>query len=253
MDREEIKKRIAEKFGDKVQVAERSSKRVFAYAENDVWVDLASFVFNDLGARFDTGCAIDDVNGDGFPDLAVSNGNDIVQAPNLVYFTPNGFMSDSALWISANALYSGHCDLGDYDSDGFPELAVSNYISPGWEPELKETVARDLHSDTLVVFDRHGNVAAFVHSINTVTWGSTGIFVEGISIPDSASFQQEKIARVGRGVRVGLRVGGGGVGVGVTSSPVVGSIMGVGVSDGVAATAASGASSPPRKRHPERP
>ena len=85
---------------------------------------------------YGTGCAIDDVNGDGFPDLAVSNGNDIVQAPNLVYFTPNGFMSDSALWISANLAYSGHCDLGDYDSDGYPELAVSNYISPGWEPEL---------------------------------------------------------------------------------------------------------------------
>jgi len=45
-------------------------------------------------------------------------------------------MSDSALWISSNLAYSGHCDLGDYDSDGYPELAVANYISPGWEPEL---------------------------------------------------------------------------------------------------------------------
>jgi hypothetical protein len=90
---------------------------------------------SEYDSYYATGCAIDDVNGDGFPDLAVSNGNDIVQAPNLVYFTPNGFMSDSALWISSNALYSGHCDLGDYDSDGYPELAVSNYISPGWEPE----------------------------------------------------------------------------------------------------------------------
>jgi hypothetical protein len=85
---------------------------------------------------YGTGCAIDDINGDSFPDLAISNGNDIVQAPNLVYFTSNGFMADSALWISGNALFSGHCNLGDYDSDGFPELAVSNYISSGWEPEL---------------------------------------------------------------------------------------------------------------------
>ncbi len=91
---------------------------------------------SEYDSLYGTGCAIDDVNGDDFPDLAVSNGNDIVQAPNLVYFTSNGFMSDSALWISANEAYSGHCDLGDYDSDGYPELAVSNYISPGWEPEF---------------------------------------------------------------------------------------------------------------------
>lgn len=63
MEREEAKKRIAEKFGDKVQIAERSAKRVFVYAENDIWVDLASFVFNDLGARFDTGAAVDDRDG----------------------------------------------------------------------------------------------------------------------------------------------------------------------------------------------
>jgi hypothetical protein len=83
-----------------------------------------------------TGCAVDDVNGDGFPDLAVSNGNDILQAPNLIYFNQNGFMPDSAEWISSTILYSGHCDLGDYDSDGFPELAVANYRSANWGPEL---------------------------------------------------------------------------------------------------------------------
>jgi NADH-quinone oxidoreductase subunit C len=63
MDREEVKKRIAEKFGDKVTVAEKSAKRVFVYAENDVWVELASFIFNDLDGRFDTGAAVDDRDG----------------------------------------------------------------------------------------------------------------------------------------------------------------------------------------------
>ncbi|EQD48303.1 Gamma-glutamyltranspeptidase, partial [mine drainage metagenome] len=47
-----------------------------------------------------------------------------------------------------------------------------------------------------------GNMAAVVHSINTVSWGSTGIFVEGISIPDSASFQQHAVAAAGPGRRL---------------------------------------------------
>ena len=63
MEKEEVKKRIAEKFGDKVQIAERSEKRVYIYAENEIWVDLASFLFNDLDARFDTGVAVDDRDG----------------------------------------------------------------------------------------------------------------------------------------------------------------------------------------------
>lgn len=63
MEREEVKQKISEKFGDRVRIAERSPKRVYVYAENDVWVDLAAFVFNDLDARFDTGAAVDDKDG----------------------------------------------------------------------------------------------------------------------------------------------------------------------------------------------
>ena len=63
MDREEVKKKSAEKFGDKVQIAERSEKRVYIYAENEIWVDLASFLFNDLDARYDTGVGVDDREG----------------------------------------------------------------------------------------------------------------------------------------------------------------------------------------------
>jgi NADH-quinone oxidoreductase subunit C len=63
MEREEVKQKISEKFGDRVRIAERSPKRVYVYADGDVWVDLASFVFNDLEARFDTGAAVDDKDG----------------------------------------------------------------------------------------------------------------------------------------------------------------------------------------------
>lgn len=58
------------------------------------------------------------------------------------------------------------------------------------------------HSDGIVVVDQWGNVAAVTHSINTVLWGTTGIFVDGISIPDSACFQQEAMKRAGAGHRL---------------------------------------------------
>lgn len=63
MEREEAKKRITERFGEKVRIAERSPKRMYVWAENDIWVDLASFIFNDLDGRFDTGVAVDDRDG----------------------------------------------------------------------------------------------------------------------------------------------------------------------------------------------
>jgi gamma-glutamyltranspeptidase/glutathione hydrolase len=53
-----------------------------------------------------------------------------------------------------------------------------------------------------VVVDRWGNVAAVTHSIYAALWGHTGIFVAGISIPDSASFEQDAIQRAGPGRRL---------------------------------------------------
>ncbi len=45
-------------------------------------------------------------------------------------------------------------------------------------------------------------MAAVLHTINTGLWGTTGIFVDGVSIPDSASFQQSLIARIKPGDRL---------------------------------------------------
>jgi gamma-glutamyltranspeptidase/glutathione hydrolase len=52
------------------------------------------------------------------------------------------------------------------------------------------------HSDSVIVVDRWGNVAALVHSINTVLWGTTGIVVGGIPISDAAGFQQARLAAI---------------------------------------------------------
>ncbi len=60
----------------------------------------------------------------------------------------------------------------------------------------------DRHSDAIVAVDRWGNVASVVHMINTNTWGATGIFVDGVSIPDAAGFQQNAIQTAGPGNRL---------------------------------------------------
>jgi gamma-glutamyltranspeptidase/glutathione hydrolase len=58
------------------------------------------------------------------------------------------------------------------------------------------------HTDALVVVDKWGNVAVVNHTINTVLWGNTGIFVDGISIPDSAAFQPGEVEKAGPGHRL---------------------------------------------------
>lgn len=81
-----------------------------------------------------TGLDVGDVDGDGWLDLAISNGNDITQSPNLVYHNDHGTLPEAATWTSLDERYSGHCQLADLDGDGLPEFMVSNYITPGWGP-----------------------------------------------------------------------------------------------------------------------
>jgi gamma-glutamyltranspeptidase/glutathione hydrolase len=58
------------------------------------------------------------------------------------------------------------------------------------------------HTDGLVVVDRWGSMAVVNHTINSMLWGETGLFVDGISIPDSARFQAEEIRKSGPGNRL---------------------------------------------------
>ncbi len=58
------------------------------------------------------------------------------------------------------------------------------------------------HSAGVVAIDQWGNIASVVHSINTVGFGRTGIFIDGVSIPDSAWFQQKQIMKAGPGNRL---------------------------------------------------
>lgn len=58
------------------------------------------------------------------------------------------------------------------------------------------------HSEGVITIDEAGNVAAVLHSINTLFWGTTGIFVDGVSISDNGASYQGLIDDVGPGVRL---------------------------------------------------
>lgn len=80
---------------------------------------------------------------------------------------------------------------------------VWSLMSAGKFPLTKVPAGEDSkHSDAVVAIDRWGNIAALVHSSNTTVWGTTGIFVDGISIPDPASFQQSLIVQTRPGKRL---------------------------------------------------
>ncbi len=76
------------------------------------------------------------------------------------------------------------------------EVVKSGHF-PGVTPPVKPA-----HSDGVVVVDEHGNVAAMVHSINTVSWGTNGLNIGGISIPDSAVIQVDAVAATVPGERL---------------------------------------------------
>ena len=55
------------------------------------------------------------------------------------------------------------------------------------------------HSDYVIAVDSRGDTAALCHSINTAMWGTTGIVVDGVPIPDPAAFQQSALAHLAPG------------------------------------------------------
>ncbi len=65
------------------------------------------------------------------------------------------------------------------------------------EPEFESN-----HSAAIVATDRWGNMVALIHSMNTMGWGRNGLSVDGVPIPDSATFQQDAIDRAGPGRRL---------------------------------------------------
>ncbi len=80
---------------------------------------------------YSTGGALADVNGDGWLDFLMSNGNDMAMGKNSVYMNNAGTLDTVASWRSSDNGYFGHCYVGDVNNDGLPDLAVAYLGSSG--------------------------------------------------------------------------------------------------------------------------
>jgi gamma-glutamyltranspeptidase/glutathione hydrolase len=140
----------------------------------------------------------------------------LLELANLKQFGPYTTSPLSLLWLMQIAechtmTWSRH-DLPEHDLSPASRATKStaSWIwqqmqngSWPWLPEhLRKNAGTGSHSDGIVVFDQWGNMAVIGHTINTSLWGNTGIFIDGISIPDAASFQPREIAKAGPGHRL---------------------------------------------------
>jgi gamma-glutamyltranspeptidase/glutathione hydrolase len=68
--------------------------------------------------------------------------------------------------------------------------------------QAEVVAAPDQHTEAVVAVDRWGNVAALVHTINTVDWGDTGIVVGGIPVSDAGGIYRDEPAVMKPGARL---------------------------------------------------
>lgn len=79
-----------------------------------------------------TGGALADLDGDGFLDFVVANGNDILRQKVEVYTNDGtGGFPNTPQWSSSDNDYHGHLSVGDVDQDGDLDVAVAVFLGPG--------------------------------------------------------------------------------------------------------------------------
>lgn len=78
-----------------------------------------------------TGLGLADINGDGWKDIVIANGNDILRQTLVVYYNNgDGTFPQTPSWQSADIDYCGHLAIADVNKDGWLDVAVSVYLGP---------------------------------------------------------------------------------------------------------------------------
>ncbi|HEC75939.1 MAG TPA: VCBS repeat-containing protein [Thermoplasmatales archaeon] len=76
--------------------------------------------------HYSTGAALADFNRDGWLDIAISDGNDMLPGKlNVYYNNGNGTFPRRASWQSDDTGYNGHIDVADVNGDGWMDVAVA--------------------------------------------------------------------------------------------------------------------------------
>jgi hypothetical protein len=78
-----------------------------------------------------TGGAWADIDGDGWLDMVVANGNDMARQTVVIYHNNgDGTLPLNPTWSASDIDYHGHLDIGDVNGDGLPDVVVAVYIGP---------------------------------------------------------------------------------------------------------------------------
>ncbi|MEJ0104817.1 MAG: VCBS repeat-containing protein [Bacteroidota bacterium] len=90
------------------------------------------------------GVTVDDVNGDNYPDIYVSN--DFFERDYLYINQKNGTFKDELEgWLEHTSLSSMGADIADINNDGFPDIFTTDML-PGDEYRLKTTTSFDSYN-----------------------------------------------------------------------------------------------------------
>jgi len=115
-----------------------------------------------------TGCDWADINGDGWLDLVVSNGNDINEEYCAVYFNSSGTLETTPSWMSIPEEFHGHNECADFDKDGDPDLAVA-YLGGGSPWSYGNDVVYEGNGSTLT--SNPSWTGTVDHNDFGITWG----------------------------------------------------------------------------------